>query len=129
MRLLLDTHVLLWFAAGDAQLGRLARHANANPANEVLVSVVSLWEAAIKVRTAELEADVPGPVTGGVRAGFGWLEVKPEHVQALMWQPMREGHRDPFDYLLLAQAAAEGAMFVTDDGSAQGYGVAVMRVG
>ena len=50
MRLLLDTHALLWFAAGDARLNQAARQAIAAPGNDVMVSVVSLWEAALKVR-------------------------------------------------------------------------------
>jgi PIN domain nuclease of toxin-antitoxin system len=66
--LLLDTHVLLWFAAGDEQLGRKARDAIADPSNEVLISTVSLWEAAIKVRIGKLEVDVSALAGDAVRA-------------------------------------------------------------
>lgn len=127
MKLLLDTHVLLWFAAGDEQLGKKARAAIADPANSVLVSAVSFWEAAIKARVGKLEVDVPSLIEGAVRAGFDLLDLRPEHVARLMQLPTSAQHRDPFDQLLLAQAAAEEAIFVTDDGHAKRYGVPIMR--
>lgn len=126
MRLLLDTHVLLWFAGGDERLGRRARTVIADPANEVLVSVVSLWEAAIKVRIGKLEVDIPGLTANCVRAGFRMLDLTPFHVERLMGLPSPDRHRDPFDHLLLAQAASEEATFVTDDGHARRYGVPVL---
>jgi hypothetical protein len=69
VRLLLDVHVLLWFAAGDEQLGRKARAVIADPDNMVLASV-SLQEVAIKVRIGKLEVDLPALVRESVRAGF-----------------------------------------------------------
>jgi PIN domain nuclease of toxin-antitoxin system len=127
VRLLLDTHVLLWFAAGDDQLGRKARAAIADPANTVLVSVVSLWEAAIKVRIGKLDVDVSALIRESVRAGFDLLDLTAGHVERLLALPVSDRHRDPFDHLLLAQAAAEGATFVTDDGHARRYGVPILR--
>jgi len=127
VRLLLDTHVLLWFANGDAQLGSRARKAIADPENDVLVSVVSLWEAAIKVRIGKLEVDLQNLIANSVRAGFRVLDLTPTHVARLMWLPTNEQHRDPFDHLLLAQAAAEEATFVTHDGHAKRYGVPILK--
>lgn len=127
MKLLLDTHVLLWFAAGDEQLGPKARQAIADPANTVLISVVSFWEAAIKVRIGKLKADVRALMRAGERAGFDLLELSPRHVERFLTLPVVREHRDPFDQLLLAQAAAEGAVFVTDDGTARRYGVRILR--
>lgn len=127
MKLLLDTHVLLWFASGDAQLGSRARASIADPNNEVLVSVVSLWEAAIKVRIGKLEVDLQNLIANSVRAGFRMLDLTPVHVARLMWLPTTEEHRDPFDHLLLAQAAAEEATFVTNDGHAKRYGVPILK--
>jgi len=127
VKLLLDTHVLLWFASGDAQLGSRARTAIADPENEVLVSVVSLWEAAIKVRIGKLEVDLQNLIANSVRAGFRMLDLTPVHVARLMWLPTTEQHRDPFDHLLLAQAAAEEATFVTNDGHAKRYGVPILK--
>ena len=127
MKLLLDTHVLLWFASGDEQLGRKARAAIADPDNTVMVSAVSFWEAAIKVRVGKLDADVASLIENSVGAGFELLDLKPGHAERLMRLPAPAQHRDPFDQLLLAQAAAEGATFVTDDGHAKLYGVPIMR--
>ncbi len=127
MRLLLDTHVLLWFAGGDERLTGKARQAIADPANEVLVSVVSLWEAAIKVRIGKLEVDVPSLAANCARAGFGMLDLTPAPVERPMALPLPARHRDPFDHLLLAQAASEGATFVTEDGHARQYGVPILR--
>jgi len=126
LRLLLDTHVLLWFAAGHPRLGRAAREAIAAPGNEVLVSAVSLWEAAIKVRVGKLAVEIPALTAGCVRAGFRILELSPRHVARLMKLPPPGEYRDPFDHLLLAQAAAERAQFVTADVRLGGFGVAVL---
>lgn len=126
MKLLLDTHVLLWFAAGDTQLGQRARQAIADPSNTVLVSVVSFWEAAIKVRIGKLEVDMPALINGSVQAGFEPLNLLPAHIERLMVLPVSAQHRDPFDQLLLAQAAAEQATFVTDDRHARRYGVPIL---
>ena len=127
MKLLLDTHVLLWFAAGDEQLGRKARESIADPANTVLVSAISLWEAAIKLRIGKLDVNLASLMADSVRAGFELLPLVPEHVEALLRLPVRADHRDPFDHLLLAQAVAEEATFVTDDGHARRYGVPILR--
>ncbi len=127
MRLLLDTHVLLWFAAGYEQLGAKAREAIADPANTVLVSVVSLWEAAINIRLGKLEVDIPSLIQDSVGAGFDLLDLTPAHVERLLALPVSERHRDPFDHLLLAQAAAEEAVLVTDDGHAKRYCVPILR--
>ena len=129
MRLLLDTHVLLWFAAGHPRLGVAALEAIAAPGNEVLVSAVSLWEAAIKVRVGKLVVDIPALTAGCVRAGFRMLELSPLHVGRLMKLPLPGEHRDPFDHLLLAQAAAERARFVTANARLGGFGVAVLAAG
>jgi len=126
LRLLLDTHVLLWFAAGHPRLGAAAREAIATPDHEVLVSAVSLWEAAIKVRVGKLAVDIPALTTGCVRAGFRIVELSPLHVARLMKLQLPGEHRDPFDHLLLAQAAAEGAQFVTADARLAGFGVALL---
>ena len=126
MRLLLDTHTLLWFASGDESLGLEARVAIADPDNEVLVSVVSLWEVAIKVRIGKLEVSVPGLAKNCVRAGFKVLDLTTPHVERLSSLMFDERHRDPFDHLLLAQSAVEGATFVTDDRHAGLYGVPIM---
>jgi len=127
MRLLLDTHTLLWFAGGDESLGLDARVAIADPDNEILVSVVSLWEVAIKVRIGKLEVSVPDLSQNCVRAGFKMLDLTLPHIERLAGLIFDERHRDPFDHLLLAQSAVEGATFITDDRHAGLYGVPIMK--
>ncbi len=94
--------------------------------NEVLVSTVSLWEAAIKVRIGKLVADIPALTTGCVRAGFRIVELTPRHVARLMRLAPPGEHRAPFDHLLLAQAAAEEAHFVTAEPRLEQYGVPIL---
>jgi len=129
VRLLLDTHALLWFAADVPALNRRAARAIASRANEVLVSTVSLWEVAIKQRIGKLVIDLPTLRRGMEEAGFVLLPVTAEHVEQLGRVRWREDHRDPFDHLLLAIATAERARLVTTDARMQGYGVALMQAG
>ncbi len=127
MKLLLDTHVLLWWLADDARLGTQARELIADPGNDVLVSAVSLWEIAVKTRIGKLAASLDD-ILDAVRAnGFIRLGLEDTHLHALMTLPMH--HRDPFDHLLLAQAVSEGAMFCSDDANAGKYGVNVVGAG
>ena len=127
MRLLLDTHVLLWWLADDARLGGHARALIADPANDVLVSAVSLWEIVVKARIGKLVASLDDILDAVSANGFIRLGLENTHLRALMTLPLH--HRDPFDHLLLAQALAEGAMFCSDDANAGKYGVNVVSAG
>ena len=121
MRLLLDTHALLWWLADDAQLGPAARRLIEEPGNDVLVSTASLWEIVVKQRVGKLEADI-GEITAALpREGFALLDIRPAHLLTLAGLPIH--HRDPFDHLLIAQAMAENATFVSDDRNAARYPV------
>jgi len=113
LRLLLDTHALLWWLADAPQLGIEAREAIADPANDILVSVVSLWEIAVKVRIRKLEVNVASVIKAIERDGFLRLPIEDAHLQTLMSLPVH--HRDPFDHLLIAQAVTEGAILMTSD--------------
>jgi PIN domain nuclease of toxin-antitoxin system len=113
VRLLLDTHALLWWLADDDQLGPQARDLIEDPGNDVLISVVSLWETVVKARVGKLEADI-GEISDAVqREGFILLNMGVTHLLALSTLPMH--HRDPFDRLLIAQAIAEDATFISED--------------
>lgn len=110
--MLLDTHVVLWLVADDDRLGTAARGLLTD-GGPVLVSAASLWEIAIKVELGKLEvpADLPDRIEA---AGVRWLPVTGAHswaVRDLSGLP----HRDPFDRLLLAQAAFEGIPLMTAD--------------
>ena len=116
MRLLLDTHTLLWWWKDDQRLSKRAAGAIADEANTVLVSAASAWEIAIKHRIGKL----PGaePAIGQfneliVADGFIHLAVTYQH--ALKAGGFDHAHRDPFDRMLAAQSIIEGATLVTDD--------------
>jgi len=124
VRLLLDTHALLWWLADDDQLGPQARELIEDPGNDVLVSVVSLWEIVVKLRVGKLEADI-GEIADTIpREGFAILDIGTAHLLALARLPMH--HRDPFDHLLMAQAIEEDATFITGDRNARRYPVRVV---
>ena len=113
MRLLLDTHTLLWWLTDDPRLGRAARDLIADPANDVLVSAASLWEIQVKVRVGKLRADLADVLAEMRDQGFDLLPVAPSHLLAL--GPLPQHHRDPWDHLLIAQANAEGAVLMSED--------------
>ena len=127
MKLLLDTHRLLWALSDAPRLGRAARRRIAEPGNEVWVSVVSLWEIAMKMRVGKLRAELPEIVGALAPSGFRLLELRPSHVLALGELLAFLEHRDPFDHLLIAQAISEGFSFMSDDVNVGRY--AVRRVG
>lgn len=119
MRLLLDTHVVLWWQTDDRRLNRQAREAIAT-ADIVWVSAVSGWEAAIKTSLGRLRLDEPFPLL--VRTNeFTELPVTLEHTARVESLPAH--HADPFDRLLAAQALAEHATLVTHDRAFEPYRV------
>lgn len=123
MRLLLDTHALIWWLEGGARLRDEARAAIRSRANEVRVSPVSAVEISIKVAKGKLEA--PGDLAAQiVRHGFTALPVTIEHGIAMLGFPTKHG--DPFDRLLIAQARREGLTIVTADRAFAAYDVPIM---
>lgn len=125
MRLLLDTHTLLWWLSDDRRLGSYTRSAISDPANTVLVSVVSLWEIVVKRRVGKLRVDIADLEAALARDRFGRLGILADHLATLETLPLN--HRDPFDHLLLAQALCEKALFVSEDKSVINYGVELLR--
>jgi PIN domain nuclease of toxin-antitoxin system len=121
LKFLLDTHALLWWLADDKRLGSHARRLIEDPANNVIVSMVSLWEIAVKVRIGKLSADV-GEIADAIeRGGFILIGVERSHLKILAGLPTH--HRDPFDHLLIAQAIDQNSTFISDDGHAKYYPV------
>lgn len=118
MRLLLDTHVVLWWQTDDRRLGREARKAIAT-ADIVWVSAVSGWEASIKVAQGRLRLDEKFRLLIAVD-GFTELPVNLTHTERLLDLPAH--HADPFDRLLVAQALAERATLVSHDRALEPYG-------
>lgn len=124
MRLLLDTHVLIWAMQQPDRLRPDARTALADRGNEILVSAASVWEIAIKVAYGRLAFPVADIHVMLSEMGFGVLDVAPRHAVELLALPLL--HRAPFDRMLVAQARAEGLTLVTDDEMIRRYDVALL---
>jgi PIN domain nuclease of toxin-antitoxin system len=112
MRLLADSHVLIWWVDNPAQLTPAARAAIADPDNEVFMSAASLWEIGLKVAKGKLR--VPANFAQVLRAGgFADLPVHARHAERAIGLPAIHG--DPFDRMLVAQAIEEGLALVSWD--------------
>jgi PIN domain nuclease of toxin-antitoxin system len=124
MKALLDTHVFLWFVAGDDKLNAQARSLIEDPDNSLLLSIASLWEMAIKISLGKL--DVAGPfgefiTTQTQTNGIALLPIEVDHLAKLLDLPYH--HRDPFDRLLVAQCLASDMTIVSADSTLDAYGV------
>lgn len=129
MRLLIDTHILLWAAEPDERLPSAARTMIADPDNAPMFSVASIWEIAIK-RTqgrADFTVDPAAFRRGLLDAGYAELPIfGPHAVAAAALPPI---HRDPFDRILIAQATVEGITLLTADAAVARYQGPIRRVG
>jgi PIN domain nuclease of toxin-antitoxin system len=122
LKLLLDTHEILWWVRDDQRLNREARRAIAT-ADYVWVSAGSGWEISTKISKGQLRIWEPLPVTVATD-NFTELPFTLRHAEDLQRLPMH--HRDPFDRILVAQARIEGATIVTHDRAFAAYGVTVI---
>ena len=124
MRVLLDTHALLWWMADSRRLSPTAHQSIANEANDVLVSAASAWEISTKFRIGKLPggetiaSDIAGRVT---QQGFTALAIDLADAERAGRLP--GPHRDPFDRMLIAQALARGLPVVSVDEIFDRYGV------
>ena len=127
MRLLIDTHALIWFCEGNPYLSTAARTAMEDGGNERLISHATPWEMAIKLALGKLvlQPDYSTIFPGVLDAnGFAMLPSTFEHYRALIVLPRHHG--DPFDRLIIAQAKVEGLTIVSDDSSITAYGVPIL---
>lgn len=123
MRVLVDTHVLIWVLVGDPRLQAEARAVIEHPEHDVIVSAVSAWEIEIKRALGKL--DVPRDLVQQLAsARFVQLAITVDHAVAAGSLPLH--HRDLFDRMLVAQAQLEGLTIVTRDPCFEPYSVAVL---
>ncbi len=124
MRLLLDTHALLWWFTDDPRLSDQARAAIADPANTIHASAASAWEIATKQRIGKLE-EVPDAAAryAELVAADGFVHLPVSHLHALRAGGWEVDHRDPFDRMLAAQSTLEGLPLVTRDPAFGLFGV------
>lgn len=127
MRVLVDTHVMLWMMSRSSRLTDTAREVLADPANDLSFSIAGYWELGIKISLGKLELTagweeaIPREMA---RNGIEMLPIIPAHVHAVTSLPWI--HRDPFDRVMIAQAAVEGASIVTSDRFFSEYDVTVV---
>ena len=124
MRLLLDTHALLWWLQDHPRLGREARRLIADPKSIIHVSAASVWELSIKLALGKLRvdrADLPGEIEAN---GFIELPITPRHA----WQAgaLPRHHDDPFDRMLVAQSRLEELTLLTHDSVFEKYQLPVL---
>lgn len=120
MRLLIDTHVLIW-AAGGQGLAASAEAAYRDVENELVWSAVSYWEIAIKKSIGKLDIDFDDLDAQLLRHRIEWLPLSRTHCRVLASLPKH--HRDPFDRILAAQALSEGLSLISRDSAFDDYGV------
>lgn len=124
MRLLLDTHALLWFLMGDSRTSATARSLIEDRRYQKLISAASHWEIAIKVGLGKLTLSEPFEILipREIRdSGFSILSIRLRHTAIIARLPLH--HRDPFDRLLVAQAMAESMPILSADSALDAYGI------
>ena len=128
MKLLLDTHLLLWAASSPERLSDAALELLENQQNQVVFSAASLWEITIKrqLGRADFDADPRLLRRGLLDNGWHELAISSEHAIAVERLPAL--HRDPFDRILLAQADIEGMLLLTSDDAVSQYPGSIRKV-
>jgi len=128
MRILVDTHLLLWAAARSDRLPAEARELLESPENDISYSAASLWEIAIKIglRRADFNVDLVRLRAALPGMGLNELPVTGAHAERVVGLP--DVHKDPFDRLLVAQSLAEPMVLLTNDPVLVNYGSAVRVV-
>lgn len=122
MKLLLDTHALIWLISGDNRLGEQAKEAFLNSDNKLYFSKASLWEMTIKISLGKLvlsENWLAAIEKEMISNGIQWLEIEIDHCKTLADLPFH--HRDPFDRLLISQAISEAMTIISIDSQFSHY--------
>jgi len=128
MKLLLDTHLLLWAAGEPGRLSRSAKKLLSDPANDLIFSAASLWEIAIKRSLGRADFRVEPRVLRRGLIDNGYLEISITGEHALATETLPPLHKDPFDRILIAQAMVEGVTLLTVDPLVAKYPGAIRKV-
>jgi PIN domain nuclease of toxin-antitoxin system len=128
-RLLLDTHLVLWWLNGDPRLPQPVMERVQAEQAEVFVSQASLWEMAIKASIGRLQVDLPELERQVPLQGFRWLPISNAHLLAVGDLETDGVHRDPFDRLLVCQSRVEPMLLLTVDTQLRSYGATVILFG
>ena len=126
MKILLDTHILLWWLSNSKQLPKPAYSIIENPANTIFVSAASLWEIALKQMLDRITVSFPDLQKAVEGSGFLPLPITFDHCGQIGILPLH--HRDPFDRMLVAQSMIEPAILLTHDKTLKLYGSTVKVV-
>ena len=127
MKVLLDTHLLLWAAGEPLRLRKKVRSLILDPDNDLFFSAASIWEIAIKSQLGRADFDVDPHLLrrGLIDNGYLELAINIEHALAVLALPPL--HKDPFDRMLVAQATVEGFVLLTSDEQVAAYPGPVRR--
>jgi PIN domain nuclease of toxin-antitoxin system len=128
-RLLLDTHLVLWWLNGDPRLPQPVMERVQAEQAEVFVSQASLWEMAIKASIGRLQVDLPELERQVPLQGFRWLPISNAHLLAVRDLETDGVQRDPFDRLLVCQSRVEPMLLLTVDTQLRSYGATVIVFG
>lgn len=128
MRLLVDTHLLLWAAARSRRLPKEARRLLEDPANEVFYSAASLWEIAMKASLRRSDFKVDLALLRPALAAMGLQELPVSGVHAERLASLPPIHKDPFDRMLVAQSLSEPLILLTNDATLAAYGQSIRVV-
>lgn len=127
MKLLLDTHLMLWWMEGDTRITPDIRQL-VSQSQQVYFSRASLWEMSIKHSLGRLDVNLPRFCDAVTAGGFEWLDIRQDHLLAVAELAVFEDHRDPFDRLLVAQSLTEPLILLTADTVLARYGSTVRVV-
>jgi len=128
MKILLDTHVMLWVAGDSKQLSAQARKLLEDPQNQLYFSAASLWEISIKNKLGRTDFKVDLPVLRRNLIDYGFEEITINSAHTLAVEALPNIHKDPFDRMLVAQTIVEGITLMTADSAVAEYPVAVVKV-
>ncbi|TVQ25544.1 MAG: type II toxin-antitoxin system VapC family toxin [Leptolyngbya sp. DLM2.Bin15] len=127
MKILLDTHIFLWFISGDTQLSTDVRDAIRDSDNEVYLSTVSVWEAIVKYQLGKLPLpEHPETYLPKQRELHQIASLALDEISVVQLSKLPTFHRDPFDRMLICQALQNGLTIATVDAAVRAYSVSVL---